>query len=109
MLLPFTTEAVGDPDVADVPLPTVLMAVSIAAVSALHTLIWAVASRSGLLDPSPTDIEWRSTVAAGIAPAVVFLGSIPIAYLISPGVARISWLLLVVVNPVVGTWITRRR
>jgi uncharacterized membrane protein len=109
VLLPFTTEAVGDPDVADVPLPTVLMAVSIAAVSALHTLIWAVAIRSGLLDPSPTDIEWRSTVAAGIAPAVVFLGSIPIAYLISPGVARISWLLLVVVNPVVGTWITRRR
>jgi hypothetical protein len=53
---------------ADLPLPTVLMAVSIAAVSALHTLIWAVASRNGLLDPSPTDIEWRSTVAAGIAP-----------------------------------------
>jgi hypothetical protein len=40
---------------------------------------------------------------------VVFLASIPIGYLISPGVARISWLLLVVVNPVVGTWITRRR
>jgi hypothetical protein len=38
---------------------------------------------------------------------VVFLASIPIAYLISPGMARISWLLLVVVNPVVGTWITR--
>jgi uncharacterized membrane protein len=109
VLLPFTTEAVGDPDVADLPLPTVLMAVSIAAVSALHTLIWAVASRSALLDPAPTDAEWRSTVAAGIAPAVVFLASIPIAYLISPGVARISWLLLVVVNPVVGTWITRRR
>ena len=54
-------------------------------------------------------MEWRSTVAAGIAPAVVFLASIPIAYLISPGVARISWLLLVVVNPVVETWITRRR
>jgi uncharacterized membrane protein len=53
VLLPFTTEAVGDPDVADLPLPTVLMAVSIAAVSALHTLIWVVASRSGLLDPRP--------------------------------------------------------
>jgi hypothetical protein len=31
-------------DVADLPLPTVLMAVSIAAVLALHTLVWGVAS-----------------------------------------------------------------
>ena len=109
VLLPFTTEAVGDPDVADLPLPTVLMAVSIAAVSALHTLVWVVGSRSGLLDHPPTEAEWRSTVSGGIAPAVVFLASVPIAYLISPGVARISWLLLVVVNPIVGTWMTRRR
>ena len=109
VLLPFTTEAVGDPDVADLPLPTVLMAVSIAAVSALHTLVWVVGSRSGLLDHAPTEVEWRTTVAGGIAPAVVFLASVPIAYVISPGAARLSWLLLVVVNPVVGAWMTRRR
>jgi uncharacterized membrane protein len=109
VLLPFTTEAVGDPDVADLPLPTVLMAVSIAAVSALHTLVWVVGNRSGLLDRAPTEVEWRTTVAGGIAPAVVFLASVPIAYLISPGAARLSWLLLVVVNPVVAAWMTRRR
>src|SRR5215204_3330528 len=45
VLLPFTTASVGDPEVADLALPTVLMAVNIAAVSSLHTLVWVVACR----------------------------------------------------------------
>jgi len=102
VLLPFTTSSVGDPGVSDLVLPTVLMAVSIAVVSILHTLVWVVACHNGLLDHTPTPVEWRQTVAGGLAPAAVFLLSIPIAYLVSPGAARWSWLLLIVVNPVVG-------
>ena len=109
VLLPFTTEAVGDPDVADLPLPTVLMAVSIAAVSVLHTLVWVTANRGGLLDHKPTAIERRTTLVGGLGPAAVFLISIPIAYLTSPAAARVSWLLLLVVNPVVGRLAARRR
>src|SRR5438477_11331353 len=62
VLLPFTTTSVGDPGVADLPLPTVLMAVNIAAVSTLHTLVWMVASRGGLLDHTPTADERRERV-----------------------------------------------
>jgi uncharacterized membrane protein len=109
VLLPFTTEAVGDPDVADLALPTVLMAVSVAAVSGLHTLVWIVAAHDGLIAPAPTRDDWRDKVINGFAPAAVFLLSIPIAYLVSPGVARLSWLLLVVVNPVAGEMLQRRR
>jgi uncharacterized membrane protein len=109
VLLPFTTASVGDPDVADLPLPTVLMAVSIAAVSALHTLVWVVACRGGLLDHTPTTGEWREMVINGMAPAVVFLASVPIAYLVSPVAARLSWLSLLAVNPAVGALTARAR
>jgi uncharacterized membrane protein len=102
VLLPFSTAAVGDPGVADLALPTVLMAVTVAAVSAFHTLVWVVAARGGLIDPKPTRDQWLETVLNSAAPAAVFLVSIPIAYLVSPGAARLSWLLLIVVNPVIG-------
>jgi uncharacterized membrane protein len=107
VLLPFSTAAVGDPDVADLPLPTVLMAVNIAAVSALHTLVWAVAGRKGLLDHTPTSGEWHERVIGGLVPAAVFLASVPLAYLASPAIARLAWLSLLVINPAVGTLMAR--
>jgi len=109
VLLPFSTRSVGDPAVADLPLPTVLMAINIAAVSVLYTLVWVVASRRGLLDRMPTSAESRERVLNGVGSVVVFLASVPIAYLVSPGVARLSWLALVVVNPAVGTLTARAR
>jgi uncharacterized membrane protein len=109
VLLPFTTTSVGDPGVADLPLPTVLMAVNIAAVSTLHTLVWMVASRGGLLDHTPTADERRERVVTGLAPAAVFLASVPIAYLVSPDVARLSWISLIAVNPGVGALMARAR
>jgi uncharacterized membrane protein len=36
VLLPFSTSSVGDPGVADLPLPTVLMAINVALVSMLY-------------------------------------------------------------------------
>jgi len=102
VLLPFSTAAVGDPGVEDLPLPTVLMAVNVAAVSSLYTLIWATAARRELLDHRPTLGEWRGSVVNGLTPAAVFLASVPVAYLASPEAARYSWLLLLVINPLVG-------
>lgn len=108
VLLPFTTRSVGDPDVADLPLPTALMAVNIAIVSLAHLLVWVIASRRGLLDHTPTAGEWLERVINGLAAPAVFLCSVPIAYLASPGVARLSWLALLVVNPAVGALTARR-
>jgi len=48
-------------------------------------------------------------VVTGLVPAAVFLASVPIAYLVSPGVARLSWLSLLVVNPAVGAVMQRAR
>ena len=109
VLLPFTTRSVGDPAAADLPLPTVLMAVSIAAVSTLNIVVYVVACRRGVLDHAPTTGEWRQTVVTGLAPAAVFLASVPVAYLASPVAARVSWIALVVVNPAVGALMARAR
>jgi uncharacterized membrane protein len=103
VLLPFTTAAVGDPEAAELALPTALMAVSLAAVSGLHTLVWVVACRRGLLDHTPTRGEWRETVIDGLTPTAVFLASVPIAYLVSPDAGRLFWLSLLVLNPAVGS------
>jgi uncharacterized membrane protein len=109
VVLPFSTTAVGDPEVADLPLPTALMAVNIAAMSALHTLIWVLAVRGGLLDHTSTAGEWRERVIDGLAPAAVFLISVPVAFVASPGIARLLWLSLLAVNPAVGALMARAR
>jgi uncharacterized membrane protein len=99
VLMPFTTSSVGDPDVADLPLPTALMALDIVAVSCLFALVWVTAARDGLLDHAPGPTERRQNLSIALAPALVFLVSIPIAYLVSPSTARLFWLALIVVNP----------
>lgn len=109
VLLPFSTDSVGDPGVADLALPTVLMAVNIAVVSSLYTVVWVTAARRRLLDHTPGAAESREMVINSLAPAVVFLLSVPLAWFVSPGLARLSWLSLVVVNPVVGTLTARAR
>jgi uncharacterized membrane protein len=109
VLMPFTTSSVGDPDVADLPLPTVLMALDVVAVSCLFTLVWVSAARDGLLDHAPSATEWRQTVAIGLAPALVFLVSIPIAYAAAPSTARLFWLTLIVINPAAPVLATRIR
>ncbi len=109
VLLPFSTESVGDPGVADLPLPTVLMAINVAAVSTLHTVVWMIANRRGLLDHRLTSGEWRERVIDGLIPTAVFLASVPLAYLVSADVARLSWLSLLVVNPVATSTARRRR
>ena len=108
VLLPFSTSAVGDPGAADLPLPTVLMAVNIAALSLLHTAVWIMADRGKLFDHTPSRRERLDAVSGGVAPAAVFLASVPIAYLVAPDVARLCWLLVLVVKPVFSR-LTRRQ
>ena len=109
VLLPFSTDAVGDPGVADLALPTVVMAINVAVVSSLYMLVWVSASGRALLDHTPDARERRLTVIDGLTPAVVFLVSVPLACFVSPGLARLSWLSLLVVNPLVGTLTARAR
>jgi uncharacterized membrane protein len=99
VLLPFSTEAVGNPGVEDLPLPTALLAVNVAAASLLHTLVYVMAIRRGLVAARPSRDQFIGDLSGGLLPAAVFLISIPIAYLISPGAAQLFWLTLLLVGP----------
>jgi uncharacterized membrane protein len=109
VLLPFSTQAVGDPGDTDLALPTVIMAVNVAAASVLYTLVYVVAVRGNLLSaaPGPGEVSWF--VVNALAAAVVFAASVPIAYLISPTAAKITWIGLVPIGWLLGRYTARWR
>jgi uncharacterized membrane protein len=109
VILPFACESAGDPAINDLPIPTVLLAVNAAAVSAAFTLVYVQARQRGLLKVDPTRANFLWTALAFLAPAVVFLASVPIALLVSPTAAQLSWLALVVVNPIFGVASSRSK
>ena len=109
VLIPFSTDAVGDPKTEGLPLPVATLAVNVAAASALFALVYWLAYRHELLDPRPGVPEMRANLMASLGPAAVFLVSIPIAYAISPDAAKLSWLALVVLQPLLGRRIKAAR
>lgn len=102
VMLPFSTESAGNPAVDHLPLPAVVLSVNLASVSIAFTLIYLIARRRGLLRVEHSDREARWRAALYLAPGVVFLVSIPVAYAVDPGTARLVWLSLLVINPVLG-------
>jgi uncharacterized membrane protein len=109
VLLPFTTEAVGNPDLEQLELPTVIFALDVAASSILLALIHWLAWRRDLFGTRPSESELRGNLMASAGPALVFLVSIPIAYLVSPDAAKLSWLSLLVLSPLAGRIAASRR
>jgi uncharacterized membrane protein len=98
VLLPFSTEAVGDPAIDDLALPTAVFALDVAAASIMLAIIYWLAWKRNLLRPHPSRAELRANLVASAIPAAVFIVSIPIAYLASPTAAKLSWLSLLIVN-----------
>jgi uncharacterized membrane protein len=98
VVLPFSSEAVGNPDLDDLALPTVVMAINIAAAALLGVFVYWLARKRDLLDPPPDRQEALRNIVGGLIPAAVFLGSVPIAYLASPVAAKVSWLSLIAFN-----------
>ncbi len=100
VLIPFATEALGKLD--DLPLPVAVYAVVISGTFLLQHLVVFVADQRGL---RPTRMTRRQRtwgyINAAILP-LVFLGSIPLAYFVSPQAAEQSWISLVVIMPLVG-------
>ena len=101
VLLPFCTESVGDVGTERLPLPVAVMAVNIVAVSVLSTLVFLLAVRRRLLVEQPDRREVLAYALGGLAPALVFAVSIPVAYLVSPRAATLTWLSLLVLAPLV--------
>ena len=104
VIIPFSTNAVGDPGVEDLPLPTAFLAVNIAVASGLHTLVHMLAYRRGLFLIRPSAREIQAAIVIGLSPAVIVLASVPVAYLASPVIAQLCWLLIIPIRVIARRW-----
>jgi uncharacterized membrane protein len=106
VLIPFTTEALGK---LNLPLPVAVYAVVISATYLMQRVVVLDADRRGLKGTRMTPHEKHWTIIYGAVLPVVFLGSIPIAYLLSPGWAQRCWIILAVVYPLLNRLETASR
>ena len=105
VLLPFSTDALGE---HQEPLATAVFAGNVAVISSTEAVMSLLAWRTGLPSAPPSPRGMRLELVPQLVPPAVFLASIPVAYLVSSSAARLSWLALVVLNPVVGVLVARR-
>jgi uncharacterized membrane protein len=104
VVIPFSTNAVGDPGIEDLPVPTAFLAVNIAIASGLHTLVYMLAYRRKLFLVRPTAREVQGAIVIGLSVGVIVLASLPLAYLASPIVAQLCWLLIIPIRIVARRW-----
>ncbi len=105
VLLPFSTDALGE---HREPLATAVFAGNVAVISSTEAVMSLLAWRDGLMSAPPSPQRLRLELVAQLVPPAVFLASIPVAYLASSAAARLSWLALVVLNPMVDVLLARR-
>jgi uncharacterized membrane protein len=101
-LLPFPTSLIGEYE--SNPVSGVVFAATLAVVSLLETAMLWHSQRAGLLRRGTTERRRRAELAASAQPAVMFVVTMPLAF-ISPTVMLLSWLL---VGPVAGRILGRR-
>jgi uncharacterized membrane protein len=104
VVIPFSTNAVGDPGVEDLPLPTAFLAVNIAVASGLHTLVYLLAYRRKLFLLKPSAREVQGAIIIGLSVAVIVVASVPVAYLASPVIAQLCWLLIIPIRVAARRW-----
>jgi hypothetical protein len=86
----------------DLPLPVAVYAVILSATYVMQSIVLIVANRKGLTTTklSPRETLW-SYISGALLP-IVFLGSIPLAYLYGPLAAQRSWISLLFLYPLLG-------
>jgi uncharacterized membrane protein len=97
--LPFPTALIGQYE--ENPIAFVVFALSMAAVSLMELVIASHAYRSGLLAGAPPG-AWAAGRIASLFPVVVFVLSIPIAF-VNTTAALLSWLVLAPVEYFINT------
>jgi len=100
VLIPFATEALGKQ--GDLPLPVAVYAVVISGTYLMQHVVVFVADRRGLRSTRMTTRERTWTVIESAILPIVFLGSIPVAYAVSPQAAELTWISLAVLMPALG-------
>lgn len=112
VFIPFTTEAMGDPQLQALPLPTAMYALNVALAVIASVLMFQLAASRGLL---AEELPWRARRAQlldGLVTPAVFLLSIPVTYAATaawnePDIGKLFWLTLLVIGPVTGRWSDR--
>ncbi|MBT2498095.1 DUF1211 domain-containing protein [Agromyces sp. ISL-38] len=108
VLIPFTTQGISDEGSSEAPLAVAVYAVNISAAIFAQSAMFYVARHDGVLaDPLPRRADFVNFLDSMTTP-LVFLASIPIAYAFGADWGRLTWLLLVVIGPLSGTWASRR-
>jgi uncharacterized membrane protein len=105
VLLPFTTDTLGR---YERPLATAVFAGDVAVIGLTEVVMFLVAWRNNLMSAPPSPGGMRLQLLFRLVNPAVFLASIPVAYLASPAAARLSWLTLAVLNPLIGVLADRR-
>ncbi len=108
VLLPFTTQGTSDPGTRDLALPTALYALNVALAAMCQSAMYLIAELQGLTGPVPTRKYLVAQTLQASAVPIVFLVSIPVALAWGPNPARLMWLSLLVIGPLVGRNHTRQ-
>lgn len=98
IFIPFTTQGIGDERSSELPLPVALYAVNVALIVLASLLLETLGRRRGL----SAFTRSRSSLLGPFAVVGVFLASIAVAYLVSADAAKLSWLSLILIGPLVG-------
>lgn len=107
ILLPFTTQGISDAATTELPLPTAVYAVNVAAVSVAQIAMYQVARSRGLERVRTTTRANRVSLIDGLVTPVYFLASVPVALLAGADAARWFWLGLAPVAVISGRWASR--
>lgn len=102
VLLPVTTNALGDTVAGSGRVTTVVYAVNIAAIATMRIAQLVVAHRQGLMVPTLSERAFRIRVLDESVTPIVFLVSIPIALSVSVSAGRWTWASLLVLAPLTG-------
>lgn len=107
VFIPFTTEALGQPDLQNLPLPIALYAVNVGAAVLANIVLYQLGLARGLVvDDEPPRARWFRLADDLVVPVVMF-ASVPVTYLAmslwgDPSAGMLVWLLPVVLGPVSG-------
>jgi uncharacterized membrane protein len=104
VLMPFTTELMGD--YGDEPITVALYALNIALAVVAYTLLWWYCAARDMLGEHLTGAQIRYELVTRLFIAVGFLVSIPIAYA-SSRLAQWSWLVFGVSQGMISSWLER--
>ncbi|GAA4260708.1 TMEM175 family protein [Dietzia aurantiaca] len=102
ILVPFTTDAISNPQTSDLALPSVLYALNIAGVSLAQSAVYQLGRRAGLERRPPSARENRWLLLAALTTPAVFVLSIPVALTVGSAAAQWSWVSLIVLLPLTG-------